>query len=212
MNIKEIKKILNQHFLCDNNDFIYKGRLLYYPTDLFLRGFYFEHSSSNKNILALEVFVLPLFIPKEHLSFNFGYRIRRQTGEEWWDIENNNMDTIAIELSDAIKTEGIPYLHSVRTPELFIKNSAGQLSDSPYWLQAKAYAFCLIENNIQIVNKVLEELINDLQSYNEDKSFDWVMEMINRAKELNNAYREDLSTGRKMMDDFIEYTKKHLKI
>lgn len=87
-----------------------KGAMIYKEKDDVLQAICIEDSGLDKQSFYVWVFFLPLYIPLKQLVFTFGKRLSH--GKRWAS------DAEAIdELSEAIKREALPYLHSIDTSD-----------------------------------------------------------------------------------------------
>ena len=73
----EIAELERRYLLPQLPDFRQLGTLLYKaPVGLVLQGFELDRSQYDKRSLAVFCFVQPLYVPNDHLWFNFGKRLR----------------------------------------------------------------------------------------------------------------------------------------
>lgn len=92
--------------------FVVKGKLLLLqPLGHTIRGVYFAGSSDPRNFYV-EIFLMPLFIPSDTITFSIGWRLRHGGGEGW----KAEMPDLIAELSKGLKREAIPFLSRIQSP------------------------------------------------------------------------------------------------
>ncbi len=90
--------------------FVSEGRLMFMmPLGHSLKGVYFDRSIVGPEMCNVNVFVQPLFVRAENLTFNLGWRLGG--GTKLW-----NLDASLAELMDKVKLEAVPFLASVISP------------------------------------------------------------------------------------------------
>ena len=110
-----LHKVLLPHF----PGFSRKGRSMFIvPAKHLLRGIHFDPSAFDKKSFSATSFVMPLFIPSQHLTLNFGDRVRNSRGGDRWNIETPN---VAIELQKSLTNQVIPFLSSFTSLQSFIE-------------------------------------------------------------------------------------------
>ena len=84
----------------------------------------------------VQVFIKPLFVPSQHLSFNIGWRLGG--GSHTWNADTPNLIT---ELSAGLKREALPFLSRVQSPR-DVADAASSLHPikGPVMQQAITYA------------------------------------------------------------------------
>src|SRR5712692_1361407 len=92
-----------------------KGWLIHaLPVTHLLRGFCCDDSGFAPAKFTVVVFVLPLYVPTNHLYFLFGDRLKDDRGcSMWWDVNDANL---ADDLLLRMKTQGIPFLSRIDSP------------------------------------------------------------------------------------------------
>src|SRR5581483_8612259 len=95
--------------------FACKGWLLYAdPIGHVLRAFCCDDSGFDPQIFTVWAFFQPLYVPKKHVSFNMGYRLKDARGcDRWWNI---NDPRLRDELLACIQRDGLPFLEGVKQP------------------------------------------------------------------------------------------------
>lgn len=79
-----------------------------------MRGLTRDSSASSQDF-AFWAFAQPLYVPTDHLVFDYGTRLRRVggTNETWWSPTASGRPG---ELVASIQDQALPYLATVRTP------------------------------------------------------------------------------------------------
>ena len=145
--------VLAQRLLPDLPGFAIKAPLMFIsPVGYTLRGLYFESHSYETNLFYVWVFFLPLFIPRKHVSFEFGKRIG---GDHW----NADAPDLIRQLGDALKREALPFLSPIKSPRDVAQAAmALRLPQNPHIQQAIAYAFARA-GEVSAALRALHELI-----------------------------------------------------
>lgn len=78
--------------------------------DDFVRGVYFE-DAFDSTAFYLRALFLPLFIPRDSISFLHGDRLRRSDGSLWHE---GHADLVTL-LKETIESQALPFLESVST-------------------------------------------------------------------------------------------------
>lgn len=120
MRQKEFQVLSRKYLLPHLPVFEVKGDLLIIPPIKYLlRGFCFQPSAFDRKSFNVQTFVQPLYIPKEYIVFNIGFRLGKLTrkGEEWWEITPENEAEVMTDVLHLMKVEGLPFLNRLETPE-----------------------------------------------------------------------------------------------
>jgi hypothetical protein len=150
MKTATIQRLMKRHLLPEFPELDYSGRLLYVaPLDDVLRGFYFDDSAFSRTTVFVEVVVLPLYVPYEHVHFTFGYRLTHQADArkvESWDISEPVNRREVETMKAAMRDNGLPYLLKLATPLLIAENLIGatKLRDNPVVHQAVAFSLARV--------------------------------------------------------------------
>jgi len=168
MTTKEFERI-GRALLPELPGFTAKGYLLLIPpARQILRGICFEPSGFDKATFYVWVFFLPLFVPRNHVSFEFGKRI----GHRWTADAPNLLH----ELGVALKREALPFLSPIESPHAVAEAAKSlRLPQNPNVQQAIAYALARAGD----VDKAVAALGELTQSL--DAKVPWQLEMAERA-------------------------------
>ncbi len=162
------------------------------PVGETLRGICFEGSSFDKNSFYVNVFFLPLFVPRKHLSFEFGNRIRTASGGDRW---NADAPDIVRELGVALKREALPFLSPIESPRDVAQAATSlRLPQNPHIQQAIAYALARAGD----VDKAVAELDALLAML--DVKVPWQLEMFERANALKSQLLSDEPSAQKQLE------------
>jgi cytochrome c-type biogenesis protein CcmH/NrfG len=177
-------------------DFVGKGSLMLLPPakDL-LRGIYFESSVADKRSFYVTVFVLPLFVPTDHIYLNLGERI----GISW----NADDKDLLPELAEVLRREALPFLNSVGTleglTEALIHNSPDARTQ-----QAMAYGLA-VKGDIEQALVALDLLILSLEV-----EFPWQQSIKDQAQALRTALTENPSLAKRWLQTWEAETTQRL--
>lgn len=175
MTTKQAEKI-GKELLPDLPGFVAKGKMVFKsPIEDFLYGLYFENTS-DADYFHFHVFLMPLFVPQDYISFSYGDRIGNALK---WCLDNPN---VLIDLRAAVHAEAIPFLNKVSTTKGIISylNSdieADKQRVNPHTLEALAYA--LIKNGDY--SSALE-VLGELKEKFGKSTTPWVLELVARAE------------------------------
>jgi hypothetical protein len=120
-------------------DFRVRSYLMFLPpVRVALKALCFESSSHEKADFYVWHFILPLFVPTDHVYFNFGSRLRVAEGGDRWSSEA--VDLVA-DLELAVRTQALPIFNEVQSPERLAYYLTKRAGGSPIGLEAAAYAY-----------------------------------------------------------------------
>jgi hypothetical protein len=123
--------------------FVCKGWLLYrHPTNHLLRGFCCNASGFDPTKFTVVVFVLPLYVPTNHVYFLFGGRLKDDRGcDQWWDVSEPNLSE---DLLSRIKSQGLPFLCQMDSPTKLADQAHGlPATQECYKLEVVAYSLAM---------------------------------------------------------------------
>lgn len=195
---------LCKKLLPDLPGFACKGWLLYaHPVSHILRGFCCDDSGFDPTSFAVSVFVLPLYVPTQHVYFNYGHRLRDERGcANWWNIQEPDS---ASKLLSSIQREGLPFLDGVRQPSqmvALVERLPG--NTNPHSLEAIAYSLAMA-NEYVAAQSALDRLVKAL-----DVKIGWQAEMMERAKQLGEKLNIDPQGVKQLLTEWEQATVKNL--
>lgn len=158
------------------------------PVKHTLRGLCFESHSHEAKLFYVWVFFLPLFVPRQYVSFEFGKRIG---GDRW----NAEAPDIVHELGVALKREAMPFLSPIETPRDVVQAAKSlRLPQNANIQQAIAYALARAGD----VHKAIAELDTLLAML--DSKVPWQLEMTERASALRLQLHTDVPGAQKQLE------------
>jgi hypothetical protein len=157
--------------------FVAQGRLLYRrPVDEILRAFQVEVSGFTNSAVYVWCFVLPLYVPRDHLSFDCGMRLgQADSGSERWIVDESKAMIEA--MAQVMNKEGLKFLNRIHTTTDLANHlltDAGSLHN-PHAMEAIAYSQVLAGEVVQ-AKQSMENLDRSL-----DLSVSWEREMSERV-------------------------------
>jgi hypothetical protein len=180
-----IENLLMNEVLPHFSDCIVKGRLLYERSRTgILRAIYVDRTS-NPASSHIYYFVLPLYVPSEHLSFNFGDRLSQADhGGQGWTLDAGDVGQIQ-RLIKQISTKKTEFLDKLQTPHEFAEyySRAGEMPDI-HKDEAVAYSWVMCGDK----DKALVALAKVL-AY--DAPYKWIADLQTRAANIH----DDLLSG-----------------
>lgn len=160
------------------------------PMDHTLRAIYFESHSYETRLFYVWVFYLPLFVPRKHVSFEFGKRI----GGNPWHADDPNL---VQELGEALKREALPFLAPIKSPlDVAYAVQKLNLPQNPHIQEATAYALARAGD----ADKALTEIDTLLAML--DAKISWQFEIAERAHSLKSLLTSDLNGAQKQLEDW----------
>jgi len=190
--------------LPDLPGFTCKGWLLYaVPLGHVLRGFCCDDSGFDPKKFTVWAFFLPLYVPRQYLSFNMGFRLKDVRGcDRWWKIDDPRLGE---ELLACIQQQGLPFLEAVKQPcDVVTAIQRLGIDSNVYNLEAMAYSLVMIDD-VVAAQQALERLTKLL-----DTSVPWQAEMKTRAMELARKLDIDPQEARRQLAEWEQATVKNL--
>jgi len=173
--------------------------LLMSPMERILRAIYFESSSYDKSAFSVSAFVMPLCVPTEHLSFNFGNRVRHKGGGDRWTM---SMPNLMAELGAALKEQAVPFLAKVDSLLAFA-DMATAFSGNLHTPKAMAFALARAGQDRRAVS-VLDELLAQV-----DPNIAWQQTIAKQANALKTDLLERPVEAHRQLEEWeIETTRK----
>ncbi len=169
---KQFQSLIRRHLLphFPESD-VRRGLLFVRPLGQILRGFCFDSSGLDRFEFTVEVFVQPLFVPNEGITFSIGDRLGSICGkqERWWTLTDDNETEIMADVLKLMQREGPVILDKFTTLEDFSKNAITPHTNpySPYPPEMVAYGAVLLGNK-QLAEKMfvrLDETLHPEQEY-----------------------------------------------
>jgi hypothetical protein len=212
MNSKECSSICKR-LLPRLSGFVAKGRMLFKaPLDHTLRAIYLD-GSSNPRAFYVQVFLQALCVPREHVMFNIGWRLGRNS----WDADAPGL---VEELRSRLEQEALPFLLRVRTPRDMADaacsvNVHGPIPDpvvnycSPDTRTQEALAYALAgAGEIELAVQAIDCLIASVPERPPVPR--WMVEMADQASSLRKLLLTDPAGARKQLDAWEAETVRNL--
>src|SRR5690348_10025170 len=103
---REFEGLYRRYLLADLPGFTYKGSLLFArPVVHLLRGFSFDTSGFSADAFDVEVFVQPLYVPTDCITYTFGRRLHGRQGMGW-KLDRQDERATMTEVLASIKEHG----------------------------------------------------------------------------------------------------------
>jgi len=182
---------LAQRLLPELPGFTVKAPLMFIaPVTHTLRGLCFESHSHEPRMFYLWAFFLPLFIPRRHVSFNFGIRV----GSDRWNADAPNL---VPELVSALKREASPFLAPIESPRDVAQVAMSQrVPQNPHYQRTFAYALARAGD----VGKAISELDELMRSI--DLKIPWQREIADEAEVLKSKLLANPDDGQRQLDEW----------
>jgi hypothetical protein len=183
----------------------HKSLLLMAPMNGMLRAIHCDPSAFSKDDFHVEAFVMPLCVPTDYLVLTLGHPIRHPKGGWGW---TRKMPDLVSDLSEAIQTQVLPFLQSIRTAEDFAR-MATEFWANPH--TARDVAFALANaGDIRRAIAVLDEALPGLESL--DKDIAWHLELCEDAKMMRDLLASNPVVARRQLVEWEDYTIRALRL
>ena len=186
-----------------------KGRLLYRrPLEDLLKACYFEDSGFEKNSFTVAAFVLPLYVPADHVHMTFGKRLGAGSGT-WWDYAEDKKAEIGHGVVAVILEEALPMFDRFRNARDFFAKGASLVSnpEGVHLLEARACSAVragLLTDGKGVLG-ALEDQLAEL-----DTSLDYVGDIQRRSRRLRQAVEQGERAAQAVLSEWRQYTIDHL--
>jgi hypothetical protein len=185
--------------------FACRGWLLHArPVGHVLRGFCCDDSGFDRELFAVVVFFLPLYVPTEYIHFSVGGdRLRDERGcEIWWNIKS---PTLRRELLGSIRRQGLPFLEPVVEPrDVVTAIERLGFHRRPFRCEARAYSLAMADDRTG-ADAALDELASSL-----DSAVAWQAEMQQRAEQLRKALKNAPEDAQRLLGEWERFSKEKL--
>jgi hypothetical protein len=212
MKTKQIQQFLTKCLLPEFKGYAIARKILFAtPLTTILRGFYFEDSEFNPESVYVWVFVMPLYVPKGYVYLTFGKRIFRKVGflrtQQDWQIAAPYDDNLCATMIRVMRSQGVPYLSKLATPELLLRNLAfvTGLWGDPYVREAIAYSLART-GKLGSAKRRLSWL---LRTVGREERYD---ELKTRGSKLLEAINRGSEATANLLDEWTKKTSQDLKL
>ena len=176
-----------------------RGKLLYKdsPRNL-LVGINADSSGYSRTEVYLEAFVMPLFVPRDHIAYVIGDRLGG------WSHTETVGETLARSTIELIVRDGLPFMQRFHTLADFVnamRTDPGSIID----LEIEAYSR-LILGDVSRARALL------LQALAQEPEFTHDHVVLNRCEQILGLLRQADGTARAQLSSWESETLDHLKI
>lgn len=204
---RHVQQFATRHLLPHLDGFRAQGSLLYQiPVGKILRGFIFDSSGFSAEAFYPQVFVQPLYVPRDHLDLTLGKRFLGV-----WKFEPEREHQVAQKLLHEIFKIGLPFLHRHAGPEGIVDevNKNPALSKNCRLRETLAYSLLILGRNDEGLDE-LDKLLAMLEPIAEAREWERVLHAeigILREKLMRNP-----AALREMLEGIAEQTRHTLKL
>lgn len=170
MKTRRIEKIVETLLLPSFVEFSVKRQLMYRkPIGPVLQGFFFEDSEYQIDEVYVWAFVLPLYVPRKHLAFTFGRRLRHRksllSSTETWKLSSASIEAEVDSLRRSMKKEGLVFIDRLSSPTKIANSldSVTGLHDNLFVEQAQAFSLAKI-NELDRARRALTSLCSKVRT------------------------------------------------
>jgi hypothetical protein len=206
MKKRQIEKYLKKRVLPSFSGFTVKGRMLYKKgADGLLRGYYFDQSASDADVLYVQCFVLPLYVPTSVVGFNFGDRLAHpDTGNSGWRIgsDDDECPPLLRRMEEANKD----YLDRIKNPCDFAERFSAAIPNDIHTDEAVAYSWFLCGDT----KRAIEHLLRVEQV---EVTAPWIVEVKARGERIRHFLQDgELTAARNQLSDWRAESESALKL
>lgn len=203
MKHKEFEAI-SRELLCCMPGFQAKDHLLFRaPVGDMLRGICFERSEI-ADVFYVSFFFLPLFMLREYISFEFGDRLRRSSGQEAW---KRGMDGLIPDLRRMIEREVLSFVSKVNTAADVVREAEARLHyPGPHYLNTLAYALARAgqtKRSLAAFDRLLVEL---------DPGVFWQNDLGDEARRFKVLLETDPDQAQRQLDAWTDESLRNLRL
>ena len=212
MKRQTVGKIAREHLLSELPGFsVTRGIIHKTPVGGLLRGFWFDSSAYDKHTAYVYVFVQPLYVPRDHLVFNFAKRLECRLSflrsKQAWDLRDENLASTTQVLRKVMACDGLAFLRRRDTVELFIRTLRYgiRIGNSIFDREAIAYSLVWL-GRYWNASMRLKALIRSV------KPDDLRQDVRENAEQLLRAIQAGPSNAQDLLRRWAEETSRHLHL
>lgn len=183
------------------DNFVTRGRVAWIrPVGEVARGVAIDESSFDPAGFYVWAFVMPVFVPSSHVSFNLGFRLKRFDGSQLW---NANEPDCTAELAEAIATQAVSQLQSVN-------DAASVMSFMHRRGIVDRHTTLLCHSklgNIEAAERAYQELMQGL-----DVTVKWQRELAESASDVLRKLRHSQAEAHRQLQQWSNATVKSLGV
>lgn len=183
--------------------FCIKGSLLFRcPFTWCVEGIHFDSASHDPLAFYVDIFLLPLCVPTQHLHVSFGTRVRRISGSDRWSAED---PSFSVELQQQIETSTSELFKEVKSPlEIAVRIPAVNRGTQVVGEEATAFMYARGGDRVCAL-AALEALEMKL-----DPTAPWKREMLERVRHLQGLVRNSPVQAQQQLAAWEEETVQNL--
>jgi hypothetical protein len=169
-----------------------------------LRAIHIDSHSSEWARFYVHAFILPLYVPREHIGFNFGRRL----GNQFWEVTDPQTEE---ELKTAIQKDALPILAELETPLDAAAAVArwAQWPDDIHAEEAIAYSLVLTGETDSVIPE-LDHLIEYAQSLTYQAQ--WNIALRERAQLIKTKLLADPNEAKAQLAEWRKESLRNLKL
>jgi hypothetical protein len=186
------------------------------PIEQLLKGLASQPSAFNAANFEVEAFVMPLYVPSDHIRFQFGGQLGALSGHQprWWTISKENEASVMQEVLDLTRTEALPFLNRFSTPrdlaEYIVRDGdPDSRRTDPNLAEVEAYSWILAGEH-QWALEAFQRLANIASNYKGPSL--WVQEVAQRGERVKHLLTTAPSEALRQLAEWREYTLTALKL
>ncbi len=201
-----IKILFNKHIkeLLVSRDLEDKNHLLYHEIQSgLLRGFCFNSSAFSANQFEIVVFVMPLYVPLDFISLNFGYFLRNPIKRQWWEYDENRLEQLGAELASVINKADQDFLAKINDAASFYRYYKKDRKNSFRFFEVVSYSAAYAE--LAGADDDLKDCLSFIRN-KEDMSNNYVRQVYSNTEKLFAGNRKII------LNEWETETRKALKL
>jgi hypothetical protein len=203
---------LEKKLLPELPGFVIHGSLMLLPPAKHtLRGIALDGSDFSKTSFYVEVFVTPLYIPRDFLGLSHGGRVR---DPRKWDCWESDDPDLVPQLVAAIKQQALPKLLRVKSLLDFVaevRAATAELARPPNGSMREEMAYALVlAGQVADGAEVLDEALRAREQERDPDMRPWVVELFNRMRLIRSMLATDAEAARQQIEAWETVTVGHL--
>jgi len=118
-----------------------KNHLIYHPIlNGMLKGYYFNSSGFSADQFEIMAFVMPLYVPSDSISLDFGDSLRSPLKRQWWEYKEDRLEQLGHELAVVMNKADRDFLSKISDAECFYHYYRGKKKLSYSFFEAVSYS------------------------------------------------------------------------
>jgi len=188
MKSNKLKSFFNKYIKANlKREWEIKNHLFYTKVESsILKGIYFNSSGFSEAQFEPMAFILPLYLPKNIISFNYGKNLRTPTQRQWWEYDESRLEQLGSELVFVINLIEDDFLSKINNAESFYQYYKKDKKASFRNFEAIAYSASAAYAGLKNAKEELNDLMVFLKK-KEDLNNEWVNEVYKNTEKLLNG-------------------------